>query len=264
MTQPSTHTHTIFLPAGSVDVSVATQGQGRPILILHGGAGPASVLGLAQALATHARAIVPSHPGFEGSPRPDWFASVGDLAMAYLALLDELDLSEVIVVGNSIGGWIAAEMAVRGSPRLAGVVLVNAAGIDAGAGRIVDVSHMSAAERMALAFHAPQRFAGAAPTPARLALMATNQATLHVYGGAPYMHDPALRARLAGIGIPALVAWGESDRIVDLDYGRRYAANIPGAEFAVIESAGHLPQIERLDELTRLIEAFAADLGAQR
>src|SRR6202161_1106309 len=123
-------TFTLF--SESLPLSVEDRGAGRVFLILHGGAGPASVTGLAEALASQVRTIVPIHPGFAGQPRPSWFRRVDDLVLAYLALLERLDVSEVVVIGNSVGGWIAAEMALRRSPRIAGIVLLNAVGIDSG------------------------------------------------------------------------------------------------------------------------------------
>jgi pimeloyl-ACP methyl ester carboxylesterase len=94
------------------------------------------------------------------------------------------------------------------------------------------------------------------PTGPQLAVMAENQRTLRVYAG-DRMIDPNLRARLAQISIPAMVLWGESDRIVDADYGRRWAESIPGARFELVGEAGHFPQIERLGEVLRLIGDFA-------
>ena len=202
-------------------LALTNGGAGRPFLVLHGGAGSASVSGLADALSKNARAVIPTHPGFDGEPRPDSFARVNDLVLAYLALIEKLNLSNVIVIGNSVGGWIAAEMALRKSPRLAGIVLLNAVGIDTGSSErtIVDPMKLSPAERSALAFHDPKRFAVAPSSPEAAAVMANNQRTLRVYAGEPFMHDPALRPRLAQMSIPALVAWGESDRIVDTEYG---------------------------------------------
>ena len=94
-------------------VSVAEYGEnsdGTAVLVLHGGAGPRSVAGFAEAMSEHAYTIVPTHPGFDGTPRPDATDSIADLATAYLDLLDELDLRHVVVVGSSFGGWVAAEM----------------------------------------------------------------------------------------------------------------------------------------------------------
>ncbi len=256
MTVPISRT-TLF--ADALPLVIADRGSGRPFLLLHGGAGPASVLGLADALATEARVIVPTHPGFNGEPRPDWFRRVDDLALAYLGLLDRLDLHDVVVVGNSLGGWIGAEMALRHSPRIAATVLINAVGIDTGSPdkAIVDPLTLAPAERASFAFHDPARFAAAPPTPEAAAMMVANQKTLRVYAG-EILHDPGLRPRLAQFDGPALVLWGASDRIVDADYGRLFAASIPGACFELVPEAGHFPHIERRDEVLLLMRRFLA------
>lgn len=90
--------------------------------------------------------------------------------------------------------------------------------------------------------------------------MEENRRVLHIYAGEPFMHHPALRARLAQVSIPAMVVWGENDGIVDADYGRRYADSIPGACFELVSEAAHFPQIERLDEVVRLIGDFTGRL----
>ena len=246
------------LLAETLPVTVSDQGAGQAYLVLHGGAGPASVAGLAEALAKTARAIVPILPGYAGQPRPDWFRSVNDLVCANLALIERLDLSDIVVVGNSIGGWIAAELALRFSPRIRSIVLINACGIDPGAGNPAILNPMSLppAERGALAFHDPKRFAAAPQTPESLAVMAANQTASMLYAGAPFMHDPGLRERLAQIRVPALVLWGANDRIVTPAYGQRFANSIPNARFKLIDEAGHFPQIERLDAVLAQVEGF--------
>jgi pimeloyl-ACP methyl ester carboxylesterase len=218
------------------------------------------MMGLAGALATKARAVVPTYPGFDGEPRPGRFARVDDLVLAHLALLERLELSRVIVVGNSLGGWIAAEMALRRSPRIAGIVLLDAVGIDTGSPErsIVDPMKVPIPELLRMSFHDPEKFAVAPSSPEAAAARAQNQVTLRVYSGEPFMHDPTLRARLAEARTPTLVVWGESDRIVDADYGRLWARSIPGSRFELVARAGHFPHIERLEETTRLIGDFAA------
>lgn len=250
----------LSLLSETLNLAVTDQGEGRAFLLLHGGAGPASVSGLAEALSQNGRVVVPVHPGFNGEPRPEAFRSVDDLVGAYLELIEKLGLTDVTVIGNSLGGWIAAELALRHSARIARIVLLNAVGIDTGSPEktIVDPMSVDPAQRLALSFHNPARF-GFVPSPAQLAAMAENQKTLRVYAGQPFMHDPALLARLAQISVPALVAWGESDRIVDLDYGRRWAEGIPGARFVKVAEAGHFPQIERLDEVVRLVNEFTRE-----
>src|SRR5215469_3945013 len=102
---------TLTAPAvGPVSVTYSDAGTGRPFLLLHGGAGPQSVASFGDRLAgqTASRVITPVHPGFDGTPRPPELNSVAGLAQVYALLLDELDLSDVTVIGNSIGGWIAA------------------------------------------------------------------------------------------------------------------------------------------------------------
>lgn len=255
---------TIDLFSETLRLSLADEGEGRPYLLLHGGAGPASMAGLARALSSNSRVITPTHPGFNGEPRPERFARIDDLATAYLALIERLDLQDVVVIGNSIGGWIAAEMALRQSPRLAAIVLINSVGIETGAPVLAIANPMTAtpAERGAMAFHNPQKFATAPSGPETAAAMAANQKTLGVYAGEPFMHEPTLRSRLAGMRVPALVVWGTSDRIVDANYGRLLAGSIPGARFEPVEQAGHFPQIERLDEVVRRVRDFIAGASA--
>ena len=251
----------ISLLAESLPLAVADAGDGQTYLVLHGGAGPGSMMGLAQQLAQHGRAVVPTCPGFNAEPRPEWFATVGDLALAFLALLERRNLSKVVLVGNSFGGWIAAEMALRHSPRIAGVVLLNGVGIDTGSPekKIVDPSTVPPAERSALSFHDPSK-GFPPPSPDQLAVIVENQKTMRLYAGGPALFDPNLRARLGGISVPVLVAWGTSDRIVDADHGRLWAQSIPGARFHAIAEAGHFPHLEQPERVLGLIEDFGAGL----
>lgn len=249
---------TIDLFAGTLPLSFADQGEGRTFLLLHGGAGPASFATFAAALAREGnRVITPIHPGFNGKPRPEWLSTIAGLATAYLALVEHLDLSQVTVVGNSVGGWIAAEMALRNSPRVAAAVLINAVGIDTGSPdkKIVNPMDVEPAERAKLAFH-DQKFTVAPSTPEAMVVMRSNLETLSVYAGQPFMHDPAFRDRLGKMTSPVLVAWGIEDGIIDLEYGRRYADSIPGSVFKPIADAGHFPQIEKPDAVLGAINDF--------
>src|SRR5580658_7529615 len=117
---------------GLVEVTVADYGSGQAFLLLHGGAGPQSVTGFAErfAAAHDVRVLVPTHPGFGGTPRPEALRSIPGLAALYNALLGQLDLQDVTVIGNSIGGWITAEIALLKSPRVSGIVLIDAVGIE--------------------------------------------------------------------------------------------------------------------------------------
>jgi pimeloyl-ACP methyl ester carboxylesterase/mannose-6-phosphate isomerase-like protein (cupin superfamily) len=253
--------------AVDLTVRVEDRGTGRPVLLIHGGAGPASVTGLANVLSARGvRVLMPIIPGFDGTPGTARLNTVADLADAFRRLLDVLDLHDVLVVGNSVGGWVAAQMGVdeqaddddRG--RVGGLVLLNAVGIAVDGHPITDISATPPSRLADLVFHSPDRFRmdPSVLPPERLAMMKSDAAALTRYAGAPYMHDPDLRARLASVRLPVQVAWGESDGIVDLAYGRAYAASFAGehdegARFTVIREAGHQPQLEQPERTADLV-----------
>ncbi len=245
---------------GPIPVTFNDTGSGHPFLLLHGGAGPQSVTGFADLLATTrgGRVITPTHPGFGGTPRPDRIDSIKALARLYVALLDSLDLENVTVIGNSIGGWIAAEIALLDSPRVGSLVLVDAAGIEVDGHPAVDFFSLSLDEVAQLSYYDPVRFKIDPSTmpEALRAAFAGNRASLAVYGGES-MSDSSLKGRLSGVTVPALVLWGDSDRMFDPEYGRAYAASIPGAEFVLLSKTGHVPQIETPEQLLDPIWDFA-------
>lgn len=220
--------------------------------------------GFARLLSERARVVTPVHPGFGGTPRPDDLTDIRGLARLYLDLLDDLGLHDVTVIGNSIGGWIAAEMGAAGSDRVTGVVLVNAVGLESPNHRVVDVFPLAPAELAALSFHDPAGFTPdpAAMTGAQLTAAKANREALATYAGTA-MTDPTLRDRLRGTSVPTLVLWGESDRVVTPDYGREYAEAIPGAEFRLLPNTGHVPQVETPDALLAEVWAFATGQPAR-
>ena len=244
---------------------VDTRGEGRPVLILHGGGGPRTVGGLTQALASEARVIAPTHPGFDGTSRPEVLGSIPNLAAFYVQMMQNLDLDRVLVVGSSIGGWIASGMALLQDNRIAGLVLIDAVGIAVEGEDVADVFTLSPMEMMDRVFHAPDRIRSAAPVPtnAQKANDAANLESLAIYDDRKGMQDPTLQKRLSGINVPVLVLWGKSDQVARVAYGKAYAAAIKGAKFQVIAEAGHLPQIEQPAKTTDLIRAFRSKIETQ-
>jgi pimeloyl-ACP methyl ester carboxylesterase len=240
---------------GEAAVTIDDQGEGATYLLLHGGAGPQSVAGFGGLLRAGgpARVITPVHPGFGGTPRPDWLASVPGLASLYSAMLDQLDLRDVTVIGNSIGGWIAAELALLAAGRIGSLVIVDGVGIQVEGHPVADAFALSLDELAELSYHEPAKFRvdPGSLTEEQLAGFAANRATLAVYAGS--MMDPTLLPRLAGITVPTLVIWGSADRIADAEYGKAFAAGIAGASFLLLPATGHLPQIESPDLLLRAI-----------
>jgi pimeloyl-ACP methyl ester carboxylesterase len=243
---------------GSVELSFTERGSGKPVLLLHGGAGPISVAAWAELLARKgpARVITPTHPGFNGSPRPEALSTVGGLARVYAAFLEKLGLDGVAVIGNSIGGWIAAELALVAPNRLSSLVLVDAGGLEVAGHPAVDIFSLPLEELSRLSYHDPVKFRidPSKLPPEAKAAMAGNRATLKLYGGT--MADPSLRGRLSGISTRTLVAWGESDGVILPEHGRAFAQAIPGARFQLIKGAGHLPQMETPDLLVETVWPF--------
>ncbi|WP_405164516.1 alpha/beta hydrolase [Nocardia sp. NBC_01499] len=245
----STNTiHTVSPAAiGPVELTVAEYGSGQPFLLLHGGAGPQSVSAFAELFATSyaVRVLVPLHPGFGGTARPENLDSIAGLAALYDALLEQLELSDVTVIGNSVGGWITAELALLKNPRVSGIVLIDAVGIEVPGHPVADFFALTMDEVFTRSFHNPDPFRidPATLPPAAQAIAASNRVALAVYAGTS-MTDPELAEHLAGLEIPTLVLWGEADGIVDTGYGRAYATAIPMARFQLLPDTGHLPQLE--------------------
>ena len=235
---------------GPVEISFEDAGAGQPFLLLHGGGGPDTMprFGRLFVESHPARVLVPTHPGFGATTRPEKLHTFRRLAMLYVALLDALDLRDVTVVGNSIGGWITAEMALIESPRISGIVLLDAVGIEVADQPVADFFTMGYDEFLERAFRNPDPFRmdPSGMPPAAQAAAAANRSALATYTGGA-MNDPHLAERLGEVGIPALVLWGDSDRIASPEYGRAYANAIPMARFQVLTDVGHLPQVEKPD-----------------
>jgi pimeloyl-ACP methyl ester carboxylesterase len=246
--------------ADDLEVTIDQQGVGRPILLLHGGGGPPSMGPLPAALSQDDAVIAPVHPGFAGTPRPEWYVGIDDLALTYLQLLEQRDLHDVLVIGSSVGGWIASEMAVREHKRITGTVLLDAVGINVTGIELADFFSLTPQELITYAFHDP----AAAPDPSQMPqaardIQAANAATLAVYAREPYMHDPKLRRRLALVPTPVAVIWGESDQIAPEPYGRAYAGSFRHAQFESIPQAGHLPHLEQPDRVLEAIRRFGQE-----
>jgi pimeloyl-ACP methyl ester carboxylesterase len=245
-----------------VDLQVMRQGSGAPLLLLHGGDGPQGHLPFFARLAERFDVIAPIHPGFAGCPVPEHFDSVEDLVYLYLDLLDALDLRNVLLLGCAFGGWVAAEIGVRNTARLAKLILVDAVGIKPGSREtrdIADIFALPASEVVQLLYHNPAR----GPDPAtmneaQLTVLAANRIAHALYTWDPYMHNPKLRYRLHRIRVPTLLLWGASDRLVTPAYAEAYRALIRGAKLVVIPEAGHLPYIEQPDHFLQHVLSFVA------
>lgn len=245
-----------------VDIPLARRGSGPPVLVFHGGEGPVGHLPFAEALSSKNELLLPTHPGFDGSPIPEHFDNLQDLIFLYLDLIDSLELQDAILMGFAMGGWLAAEIAAMNTNRFSKLVLVDSVGIKPGGAfdrDIADVFATSAEELLTATWHdrskAPDR---AEMTEQDFQKLAANKIAHGLYTWEPYMHNPKLRYRLHRIDIPTLLIWGESDQIVTTDYGATLRDLIPNARMLVISEAGHHPHVEQPDEFVERFTEFAS------
>jgi pimeloyl-ACP methyl ester carboxylesterase len=247
-------------------IRMLTAGSGDPLLYLHGsgdlGLWTPALAGLAE---TH-RVYRPDHPGFSGSADRDGIDSVHDLAFFYLDLLDEIlgeiGAEQVILVGASLGGWLAADLATIEPRRVGRLVLVDAAGVRAEI-PTPDLFTKSPVELAELLYHdeslraaAVRQAEEAEQDPERFTRFLRNRITAAHLGWNPYLHDPKLPDRLHRITAPTLIMWGAQDRMLPVGYADRWAELLPKAELAIVGDAGHLPLVEQPAAALAVLRTF--------
>jgi pimeloyl-ACP methyl ester carboxylesterase len=235
--------------------------QRRAVFFLHSGQGYDPWRSFAAELAAGRRVVAPSHPGFGQSSLPDWLDSIDDIAHLYLELMDRLQLDRVDVVGCSVGGWIAAEMASKVPERINRLVLVGPVGVKIGPADRLDVPDffaMPQADVDKLLYRDPARMRvdAAKLTDQELSVMFRNRESLALLVWEPWMHNPKLKYRLHRVQASALLVRGEGDGVVSADYLEGFAKLLPNARTLTIPGAGHLPHLEQPQVLAAAIGAF--------
>jgi pimeloyl-ACP methyl ester carboxylesterase len=234
-------------------------GKGAPLVYLHGAAGVPPWVPFFTQLAGKYELLVPEHPGFGTSDNPTWIRNVGDVAMYYLDFLDGLGAERVHLVGHSLGGWIAAELAVRNCARLATLTLIAPAGIRVKGVLSGDNFIWSPEELTRNLFH-DQAFAeqmlAHTPSEEEADLALTNRFMAAKLGWEPRWFNPALERWLHRISVPTLVLWGADDKIMPSRYSELWGARVAGAQVDVIPECGHLPFVEKADATATKILRF--------
>lgn len=253
-----------LIAVGDAEIEIVRRGVGRPLLLLPGedmfDADSAFVAGLGKRF----EMIIPSPPGFGRSSRPDWLSEPRDAAYLLLSLMTKLDLQGVPAIGCSLGGWIAAEMAVMDERCFSRLVLIDPYGVKLGGPLerdFVDLWQLAPAKRDALKWRDPakaQRDTRALDD-AALGRIARNLETFARLSWEPYLHNPKLKHLLFRLKAPTLVLWGEQDGIASIDYARGLAELIPNARLATVAEAGHYPHFEQPDAVLKQVSEF---LGA--
>ena len=252
-----------IVEAAGAKIQLIKAGMGEPLLVLHDEMGHPGWLGFHRQLAEHHTLHIPSHPGYGKSSHLDWIMTVRDLAGWYLDALDDLGLGGVNVMGLSMGGWIAAEMAAVCPHQFSKLVLVGAPGIRPPAGEVLDMFLLVAQEFLTAGVLDPtntQEFKQICPDePAAEQVEAWEVAREETcrLTWRPYMYDQALPHLLRRLkGVPSLIVWGRQDAVVPLSVGEAYHESIQGSRLAILDSCGHRPEIEKPGEFARLVLEF--------
>lgn len=253
-----------FVDVGDSRVQVLKGGSGEPLVVLHGAGGHQGWPRYARALADRYTVYIPSHPGYGQSERPDWLESMNDLACFYTWFMEQHGLDGARAIGFSLGGWLAAEIAVACRHAFSKLMLVDPIGIKPKDGEIADVFIISPAQVLELMFHDPKQapeydeIYPQEPTPEQQETAERNREMTVRLTWKPYAHDPRLPYLLARVNIPTRIVWGRQDQLVPLECGQLYQKAIPGSELVVVDNCGHEPQIEKPDEFIKLALDFMA------
>jgi pimeloyl-ACP methyl ester carboxylesterase len=241
-----------------VKLHLARAGSGRPVLVLHHDIGSPDQLEFYDDLARRFEVLVPHHPGYGRSERPQWLRNVRDVAVVYQSLLAALEIDRVSLIGLGFGGWIAAEMATMAPREFHRLVLVGAMGVKPPEGDIMDQAIVSYLDYARAGFHDQQAFArvyGDVTTDQLVEWDLCREMSFRI-AWKPYMYNPTLPHLLGGVRTPALIAWGDDDRVVPRSAGERYATLLPNARLEIVSAAGHCVEMEQPAELARLVSGF--------
>jgi len=249
------------MTVGGVEIEVDIRGSGAPLLLLASEEQLEFGLPLVDELAKSHQVIIPSAPGFGHSPRPVWMTNPDDISYVFLDLLAALDVKGVTVLGFSLGGWIAAEMATKDTRRIGRLVMVDPYGVKIGGPYDVDIEDMwilHPQKVAALKWHDVEKgkrdFASMSDD--QLTIVAQNTETFARFCWEPYMHNPKLKHRLHRIDVPTLVIWGERDRALRPVLLEGLDRVVPDLRIERIPDATHWLVHEQPERIERAIRGF--------
>ena len=244
------------------DISLMQGGDGPPVMFLHGAGGAGVWLPFMENLSQNHAVIVPDHPGYGRSSTPDWLDELTDLAFHYLDFLEVRDLSGVHVIGSSLGGWIAAEMAIRDPSRMASLTLAAAAGIHVDGVAKGDLFLWTPEERIRNLFHDPalaEARLAVTPTEEEIDIGLKNEFATANLAWSPRFYNPQLRKWIHRIKLPTQIIWGDDDHIFPAEYAAAWHELIPGSCLEIFADCGHLPHVENPDAFVATFNRFIAE-----
>jgi len=235
---------------------------GPPLLVLHDELGYPGWLKWNSTLARDRTLIIPGHPGFGRTPRLEWISDMRDLASAYARFVREQRLAPIDVIGFSLGGWLAAEMAAADPKLFRKMVLVAPTGVRPPQGEIMDLYNYTVRNYLKAGVSDWQNnpeFATlfGADSLELIEMWEDARSETSRIAWRPYMYSDSLPYRLAGAAsVPTLLIWGAEDKVVPLSAGQAYNAAIPGSKLVVLQGVGHHPEIERPAEFLEQLQNF--------
>jgi pimeloyl-ACP methyl ester carboxylesterase len=242
-----------------VTIKLHRAGRGSTVLFLHGAGGAPQWLPFFDTLSEHYEVLVPEHPGFGESDDPQWIRSMPDLAMFYLDLIEAMGLDHIHLIGNSLGGWLAAEILIRDRARFRSLVQLAPAGIRIKGVPCGDNFIWGPEEAVRNLYHDQpfaDRILGLQPTEEQVDLMLKNRFTVAKLGWQPRWFNPDLEKWLHRIKLPSLIVWGADDKIMPPANAALWQERLPDARLVMLNACGHLPHVEQAPTVARHVCEF--------
>jgi pimeloyl-ACP methyl ester carboxylesterase len=209
-----------FVEVDGCRVRIAKDGKGPPLLYLHGANGPNLWTEFFDELAKRFTVMAPDHPSYGKSGEPEWLEDIGDLAYFYLDFIKQLGLKRVHLVGHSMGGWLAMEIAVRATDRLASLTLIAPAGIRVKGHPAADLFIDPPETIVPLVYVDPKlREAALAEikrpkSPEEIDNLIRNRVSSARLCWSPRLFNPKLAKWLHRIDVPTHLMWGDTDKVI--------------------------------------------------
>ena len=251
-----------FLTILGARIHLRRAGKGPPLLFLHGAGGITVWAPIFEKLSETFEVLVPDHPGFGQSDTPPWLKNIGDAALYYLDFLEALKLARPHVVGTSLGGWMAAEAAVRNPSAFGRLTLVAPAGL-----RVIGVpsgdpfiwSHEEHIRNLYFDQAFAERALAVPITPELADTQIKNRFAFARLAWQPRLYNPDLERWLHRVTAPVQLIWGNDDKLIPVTYAQAWLKALPRASLLPLPQTGHLPHIERPDAVAAAIRAFARE-----
>ena len=254
---------TVSVRNGMFEIKLRTDGQGAPLLFLHGAGGLRGWDPFLAELAQRFTVYAPAHPGFETSTGIEHIDDVLDLVIYYNDFLDALRLESVHVVGHSMGGMIGAEIAALSPHRVRKLVLANAVGLWLDEHPVADFFTMTPNQLAVALWHDPHSEVAKAmmalPQDEKAQLEALLIRSQHLATAGKFLWpipDKGLKKRLHRIKAPTLMLWGQSDGLVPPIYAQEFQQRIAGAQVSIMPRCGHMPMYEDTAGFVNTVATF--------